>query len=205
MSKMIYYLNDGILRPFVQIGNALPKKEIKKLSWLLAFFMLLAAVALNSWPARMEPWTFDIDLRTIAEDAFDSGIESWNQFTAPMPEISPITPLKISEVYGKLPLSFEVNEGQTDSQVKFLSHGPGYSLFLTPTEAVLALRKPQNAEAQHLQHLATVKNHRPISAEQAQTVPEAPPVTVHVKLVGANLDPEIMGLNAPDYPQISHR
>jgi hypothetical protein len=45
------------------------------------------------------------------------------------------------ESYGKLPLSFEINQGQTDSQVKFLSRGSGYSLFLTGNEAVLALRK----------------------------------------------------------------
>ena len=46
------------------------------------------------------------------------------------------------ESYGKLPLSFEVNKGQTDSRVRFLSRGSGYSLFLTGEEAVLALRKP---------------------------------------------------------------
>ena len=42
--------------------------------------------------------------------------------------------------YGKLPLSFEANQGQTDEQVKFVSRGPGYTLFLTGTEAVLQLR-----------------------------------------------------------------
>ncbi len=30
--------------------------------------------------------------------------------------------------YGKLPISFEVNRGQSDAQVRFLSHGKGYSL-----------------------------------------------------------------------------
>src|SRR4030095_6218605 len=44
------------------------------------------------------------------------------------------------EMYGKLPLHFEANRGQTDPQVKFLSRGPGYALFLTPTEAVLTLQ-----------------------------------------------------------------
>ena len=29
------------------------------------------------------------------------------------------------------PLNFEANHGQTDSRVKFLSHGDGYALFLT--------------------------------------------------------------------------
>ena len=47
--------------------------------------------------------------------------------------------------YGRLPLAFEANQGQTDSSVKFLSRGRGYSLFLTCDEAVLTLhsRKPQ--------------------------------------------------------------
>jgi hypothetical protein len=45
------------------------------------------------------------------------------------------------EAYGRLPLSFEINRGQADSQVKFLSRGSGYSLFLTGNEAVLSLKK----------------------------------------------------------------
>ena len=44
------------------------------------------------------------------------------------------------EAYGKLPLSFEVNEGQSDRQVGFLARGSGYMLFLTGDEAVLSLR-----------------------------------------------------------------
>lgn len=51
------------------------------------------------------------------------------------------TRMAVSESYGRLPLSFEANHGQTQSEVKFLSRGSGYSLFLTSTEAVLALRK----------------------------------------------------------------
>ena len=43
-------------------------------------------------------------------------------------------------VYGRLPLIFERNQGQTDPQVKFLAHGAGYGLFLTAHEAVLTLR-----------------------------------------------------------------
>jgi hypothetical protein len=43
--------------------------------------------------------------------------------------------------YGKLPLSFEANKGQTNPQVKFMSCGGGYTTFLTADEAVLVLRK----------------------------------------------------------------
>ena len=54
-----------------------------------------------------------------------------------------LTKAKIAERFGELPLSFEINKGQTDEAVKFVSHGPGYDLFLTANEAVLTLRKPQ--------------------------------------------------------------
>ena len=55
---------------------------------------------------------------------------------------------KIVQAYGKLPLSFEANQGQTDAQVKFLSRGSGYALFLTKDEAVFAFRNDKaKAEA----------------------------------------------------------
>ena len=46
-----------------------------------------------------------------------------------------------------VPLSFEANQGQTDSQVKFLSRGDGYSLFLTSNEVVFKLRTPAGVKA----------------------------------------------------------
>ena len=57
------------------------------------------------------------------------------------------TPAKVSaseksrDTYGRLPMSFEPNRGQTNKNVKFLARGQGYGLFLTPTSAVLALNK----------------------------------------------------------------
>ena len=53
----------------------------------------------------------------------------------PVAESDQTTQLHASEAYGKLPLSFEINEGQTDGRVKFFSRGAGYNLFLTSTEA----------------------------------------------------------------------
>jgi hypothetical protein len=54
---------------------------------------------------------------------------------------------KAAQDYGKLPLAFEANRGQADPSVKFLSRGAGYSLFLTGSEAVLALGRPANCKA----------------------------------------------------------
>lgn len=50
------------------------------------------------------------------------------------PATHPRTPAQratIVEGYGRLPLTFEANQGQTDPQVKFVSRGAGYNLFLT--------------------------------------------------------------------------
>lgn len=49
--------------------------------------------------------------------------------------------------YGELPLSFEANLGQMNSQVRFVSRGEGYSLFLTDREAVLALRRSGTSQS----------------------------------------------------------
>ena len=65
-----------------------------------------------------------------------------NQFHA----LSTSTPPKLVKGYGKLPLSFEANQGQTDARVRFLARGGGYALFLTGDEAVLSLRKPGVAQ-----------------------------------------------------------
>jgi RHS repeat-associated protein len=59
--------------------------------------------------------------------------------TSEQPHASASVNPRIAATYGKLPLSFEANQGQTDGQVKFLSRGSGRSLFLTGTEAVLVL------------------------------------------------------------------
>ncbi len=52
--------------------------------------------------------------------------------------------------YGRVPLSFERNEGQTDGRVAFLSRGIGYTLFLSDGgEAVLALSGAARASGDH--------------------------------------------------------
>jgi MBG domain (YGX type)/Beta-propeller repeat len=49
---------------------------------------------------------------------------------------------RILRNYGNLALSFEINRGQADSKVRFLSRGSGYSLSLTDAEAFLSLSPP---------------------------------------------------------------
>ena len=60
-------------------------------------------------------------------------------------------PLRASarEAYGKLPLSFEANRGQTDPVVDFVARGSGYTLFLAASEAVLYLRTAAHLPVAH--------------------------------------------------------
>jgi Beta-propeller repeat len=82
-----------------------------------------------------------------------------------------------------LPLSFEANHGQTDPQVKFLSRGPGYALFLTTTDAVLSLNcgNGQGAERAVM----------PVSAtSQAASSKSA---VLRIRLVHANRNTQLSG------------
>ena len=54
----------------------------------------------------------------------------------------------MEETFGKLPIRFEPNRGQADRRVKFVARGRGYNLFLSGTEAVLALRKGDGRQAE---------------------------------------------------------
>jgi hypothetical protein len=48
---------------------------------------------------------------------------------------------------GAVPLHFEENHGQTNSQVQYIARGAGYTVFLTPQEAVFALRSGHTGSA----------------------------------------------------------
>ena len=106
--------------------------------------------------------------------------------------------VRIAEAFGKLPLSFEANQGQTDSDVKFLSRGNGYSLFLTSSEAVLELRKPearsQKAEGRNAQDYSPQSTRRTQRKEDSVvSVPSVVNAVLRMKLVGANPSPRVAG------------
>ena len=63
-----------------------------------------------------------------------------NVTATPAAHATPNAPTS-GEAYGKFPMSFEKNAGQSRSGVDFIARGSGYSVFLTPGEAVLALKK----------------------------------------------------------------
>jgi hypothetical protein len=121
---------------------------------------------------------------------------------------------RLIESYGKLPLSFEANRGQTDSQVKFLSRGRGYVLFLSVSEAVLSLRSQKRPVAQHSFPAAfppqkttadqsaqfaalSALLEKPQGLRAQPALQEDTPAgdVLHLKLVGANQKPKVVGVD----------
>ena len=67
--------------------------------------------------------------------------------TTQRPASAVLTKVAEAQAYGRLPMSFEANRGQTDRRVKFVARGAGYSLYLNGEEAVLALRAREGEAA----------------------------------------------------------
>ena len=91
-----------------------------------------------------------------------------------------------SRGYSKLPLAFEVNQGQTAPDVQFLAHGAGYQLFLTNQEAVLTLSQPLAASTKAVKGKSLLMaSRKPGSARKTSVL--------RMHLDGANPAPEIAG------------
>src|SRR5579871_91475 len=57
-----------------------------------------------------------------------------------LPLLSSTDPARrVAAHYGKLPLSFEPNQGQTDASVQFLARGAGYTIFLGSASATFSI------------------------------------------------------------------
>ena len=71
---------------------------------------------------------------------------------APKPAtVTPTARGRVQASYAALPLSFEANQGQTDSQVKYMARGDGYTLFLTANDAVFSLQSRSSQKAKSSQ------------------------------------------------------
>ena len=87
---------------------------------------------------------------------------------------------RVLEQYAQLPLYFEPNLGQTAAPVQFLARTGGYTLFLTPGEAVMVLSRGQSHGQQPLH-----RHQPPQNSERA---------VVRMKLEGAAATAPVAGL-----------
>ena len=89
-------------------------------------------------------------------------------------------------------MQFEANVGQTEASVRYLSRGPGYTLFLTPGEAVLSLRAVEKRALESGNPDARGGTTR----QKDERSPKARVATKELRLIllGANKQPQIEGV-----------
>src|SRR5262249_40360627 len=103
---------------------------------------------------------------------------------------------RIHEAYGKLPMSFEANQGQTGTEASFISRGVGYSLFLTPNEAVLRLRIADRGLRieEGAPYSTDPTNPRSAIRNPRSAIRDPQSAVLRMTLVGANGKPRISGV-----------
>src|SRR5947209_847311 len=92
------------------------------------------------------------------------------------------------EAFGKVSLTFEANEGQTDPRVNFLTRANGATVFLTPTEAVFALAVPKADAGAATASKSLDPRVRATADAPTQTA------VLRMQVEGANPQPSVTGL-----------
>jgi hypothetical protein len=94
---------------------------------------------------------------------------------------------KTLAAYGKLPLSFMENQGQTAQEVRYTSHGSNYDLFLTSQEAVVALRQSKHFDLSPRHRAQSLKAMRALRHSGTTTA------ALRMQLQGADPNPRVAG------------
>jgi hypothetical protein len=94
------------------------------------------------------------------------------------------------QAYGRLPLSFTENQGQFAQEVRYAAHGAQYDLFLTPQEAVVALRRSQHLDFSPRHRAASLRAMRALRHAAAPATTAA----LHLRFEDANPAPQVTGV-----------
>ncbi len=98
---------------------------------------------------------------------------------------------RIMENYGRLPLFFEESGGQSDGPVKFVSYGRGYSMLLTPAEAIVMLKAAKPLPQRNAARGSEDRQHDDAKGLLAGKTSSA---MLRMKFSGAAKDPKIAGM-----------
>lgn len=90
-------------------------------------------------------------------------------FAQSTPRKSKAAEIHLVSAYVKLPLSFEPNQGQWDTQIRFVAHGAGYSLSLTDREAIFGLSKRAHDALPGFEHSSLTTDLVRMQLVEAQT------------------------------------
>lgn len=134
-----------------------------------------------------------------------SSLAAWSVLAAPAAapgssEVSKEAKARLAWNQRRLPLSFEANHGQADSDVQYLARGAGFGIYFTGREAVLALHKPADAAVSLHRRLEVrgvgLTTTGSASPQEARNIAPATVATdvIRMQLVSANSHTRPMGL-----------
>jgi hypothetical protein len=180
-------------------GNDPPKKVVQRVSSQSAVSLSAAAPITGSSstpqaPVQVASLTPENTAREVKAPHPSPSLDTPNQKleTSHQPAISIetrspklATTANLDRRFGQLPLSFEPNVGQTDEQVKFVSRGRGYTLFLTDREAVFSLRQSSDVKRE-----ASDSDNSALNTQQLAPTTQS---VVRMKFEGAADPPKIYG------------
>jgi uncharacterized repeat protein (TIGR01451 family) len=118
--------------------------------------------------------------------------------TQDIPAAALSDPGQIRGAFGRLPMSFEPNQGQSDSRVKFLARGNGYGLYLSSAEAVLSLAEPSKGQSSPVVEMQFE------GANQAAKVAGSALLPGHSNYFIGN-DPSRWRRNVPQFSRVQYR
>ena len=155
-----------------------------RLSRLLLVAML-ALIAAQIWARRGASGVGNV---TQAPHTLKSSLAGGRSTTA-FPALSPqVATSKQIAAFGNLPMSFEENTGQTDGQVRFISHGPGYVLFLSSGESVFKFSGQTTKPRTRANNVSAGRNRTTNKGAK-------PSAVLRMKMEGAKGTPTILGVD----------
>jgi len=140
----------------------------------------------------MKRTLFALSVLCLATLAFTPILPRLFRLRTPAPRSAPAENVdasrgKVLSAYGKLPLDFEANQGQTDPRVKFLARGSGYTVFVTGAEATLLLEARSSD--------AAISNLKKSSLPSERKAQKRLAAAVHLALASANPHAEVEPLD----------
>lgn len=157
----------------------------------LALIGLMNSIALPVYSLdQSKPSPQAVAVSKLAGSANASGKSAKSSTPSALSAPDQSTHARVNQAYGDLPLSFEVNRGQSNAAVNFLARGAGYNLFLTPTETVLALHKNERRKEGNNRRSKEAN----VSSVAFRAQRPASQTTLRMKLANANPQTRVTGL-----------
>jgi hypothetical protein len=182
-----------VFQSFITGGIVVSKQSARGLvraRWVVLALIAVAAVVFAVGPAK----SF-----IHHDDAHTLSVRPASRTAA----VTPATRARINASFAALPLAFEANEGQTDSQVKFMARGNGYTLFLTSGDAVLSFASSSSSSSVQSRPKEMMQRrllgysretHRLIRRSRTQSRPRPSSMTtLRMHVVGGQSDAQIVG------------